>query len=516
MNVAARAMKYRSWLIAVGLASVAMTIWLPTIRPPASVFAAESHQLAAESHQLAADSHDQNGDDNRNQWHPPLTITNPYLARPNAQYGSLSLSSVAADAPPLYRLPGLDEELAVVSNDEDEVAPTESDSESTTSAQASITDSPVPCATIADSTEKHDMAIAANDDILPISAAPSDAASTQSPMQLQSVAATSVAATNGTTFSATSAELVPYMPVAAGLSAQQLPAVQRAYALAQRGSLYAAETEFVQVLRRIAQAKDADEGYDDHSRSLAAGLRALDEADDFAPSGVQLEAEMNVAVTASSHRTPVLRGCEETTLPQEAIAQYHCYARQQLGEAVAGEQAGSMALHGLGKVYCRLAEEAPNDARSERKAMTMFLAALDAGPQNHLAANEVGVLLSRGGHQLEAAAMFRRAIDVSPSSTAYHNLAVAEQKLGQREQATADGQYGDLLAARERSTGAVSRSLGIRWVSPQELAGVAQPQPLPPSQAASPMLASRTQTPLGPSRGQASAQPTHTPSARWW
>ena len=205
-------------------------------------------------------------------------------------------------------------------------------------------------------------------------------------------------------------------------------------------------------------------------------------------------------------------------LPQEAIAEYHCYARKQLGDAVAGEQAGSMALHGLGKVYSRLAEEVPNDARSERKAMTMFLAAIDAGPQNHLAANEVGVLLSRGGHQAEAAAMFRRAIDVAPNSTAYRNLAVAEQKLGQTGQAAADGQYGNLLAARERSVGAVSRSLGIKWVTPQELADVAQPQPLPPSQATSPMLVRRPQTPLGPSRGTAStsAQPTHTPNARWW
>ena len=201
--------------------------------------------------------------------------------------------------------------------------------------------------------------------------------------------------------------------------------------LAQRGSLYAAQTEFIQVLRRIAQAKDADEGYDDHSRALAAGLRALDEADDFAPSGVQLEAEMNVAVTVSSHRTPVLRDCSADVLPQEAIAQYHCYAQQQLAIAVEGEQAGSMALHGLGKVNCRLAEETPNDSRHDRKAMTMFLAALDAGPQNNLAANEVGVLLSRDGHQAEAAAMFKRAIDLAPSSTAYRNLAVAEQKLGQ-------------------------------------------------------------------------------------
>lgn len=430
-------------------------------------------------------------------WHPPLTIENPYITPPSvADQHPLSGYAVDPNAPPIYRLPNLDEVVAAAPVPEDEDDAELADDEPTPS---------------------NETPLVATNDITPIPAAPTDeqseiiAPDVPAPVQQASQPSTPAAM-----FSASSAELVPYMPVTAGLSAQLLPSVQRAYALAQRGSLYAAQTEFIQMLRQIAQAKDADEGYDDHSRALAAGLRALDEADDFAPSGVQLEAEMNVAVTASSHRTPVLGGCAGDVLPQEAIAQYHCYARQKLAQAVDGEQAGSMALHGLGKVYCRLAEEAPNDSRHQRKAMTMFLAALDAGPQNHLAANEVGVLLSRGGHQTEAEVMFKRSIDLAPNSTAYRNLAVCEQKLGQLDHATADGQYADQLAVRERSAGAVSRSLGVRWVTPQELAGVAQPQPLPPSQIASPIVASRTAAPLGPARGPANAQPTHAPNVRWW
>jgi tetratricopeptide (TPR) repeat protein len=347
---------------------------------------------------------------------------------------------------------------------------------------------------------------ASNDDILRSSGEP---VADSSPSQTKPPA-------DGPSFFTNNADMVPYMPVSAGLSAQLLPNVQRAYALAQRGSLYAAQTEFIQILRRIAQAKDADEGYDDHSRALAAGLRAIDEADDFAPAGVQLEAEMNVPITVSSHRTPILRDSADNVLPQEAIAEYHCYAEQQLARAVDGEQAGSMALHGLGKVYCRLTEESPNDARHTRKAMTMFLAALDAGPQNQLAANEVGVLLARNGHHAEAAAMFRRAIDLAPTGTAYHNLAACEEQLGQRGQAAADNQYGDQLSARERAAGSVSRSLGVRWVTPQELAGVAQPQPLPPAQRSTPVLASRAVTPLGPAATPPANQPTHAPNSRWW
>src|SRR6185369_2547022 len=56
----------------------------------------------------------------------------------------------------------------------------------------------------------------------------------------------------------------PYPPTTAELTNQLLPAVQRGYNLAQRGAFFAARTEFVQVLRRVAQAKDAASGTDEH------------------------------------------------------------------------------------------------------------------------------------------------------------------------------------------------------------------------------------------------------------
>ena len=92
-----------------------------------------------------------------------------------------------------------------------------------------------------------------------------------------------------TTGKASSAASLAVPATSGGLTAQLLPAVQRGYNLAQRGAFYAARTEFIQVLRRVAQAKDATSGTDEHSRELAAGLRAMDEADDFVPAGAQLE-----------------------------------------------------------------------------------------------------------------------------------------------------------------------------------------------------------------------------------
>jgi tetratricopeptide (TPR) repeat protein len=271
-----------------------------------------------------------------------------------------------------------------------------------------------------------------------------------------------------------------YTPTTAELTSQLLPAVQRGYALAQRGALFAAQTEFVQVLRRVAQAKDAAGNSEDHSRALAAGLRALDEAADFAPHGTQLEGEVNVWLVASSHRTPVLEYHDSNVSLHEASALYHAFAERQLAWAVAGEQAGSMALHGLGKINARLAELSDNDVKHVRTATAMFSAALAARPDNHLAANELGVLLCKTGRPSEAAPLFEQAIDFAPSATAYHNLAVAQGKLGMHGQSAANEQEAQRLAVLERAAGAVSQRVGVRWVAPGDMARVAQPAPLAP------------------------------------
>lgn len=274
---------------------------------------------------------------------------------------------------------------------------------------------------------------------------------------------------------------LPYTPTVAELSQRMLPSVRHGFEMARRGAVYAAQAEFIKVLRRIAAAKDAQDGHDDHCRALAAGLRALDEADDFMPVGTQLEAEIDVTVVASSHRTAELLGHQART-PHEMVAWYHDFARRELGRSVVGERAGSMALYGLGKVHNRLALDSDEVLRHERKAMTLFLAALEAGPDNHLAANEVGVLLARGGRPAEAAAMFRRAIDAAPSSTAYHNLAMVERKLGQFAQADANERYAAELAARDRAAGLISQNKGIQWVAPQQMSPAAPP-PMPAAQA---------------------------------
>jgi tetratricopeptide (TPR) repeat protein len=267
----------------------------------------------------------------------------------------------------------------------------------------------------------------------------------------------------------------PYTPTTAELTSQMLPAVQRGFGLARRGALYAARTEFVQVLRRVAQAQDAAADTGKHSRALAAGLRALDEAEDFVPAGVQMEAELDVRTAASSHRTSVLPEEPEEVSPFEAVALYHSFAQEQLKEAVAGEQAGSMALYGLGTIYAQLAQRNDDDVQLTRGAMTMYSAALSACPNNHLAANELGVLVCRAGRADEAAALFEQTINFAPSAIAYHNLAMAQQRIGLVGPAAANELESQRLAALERSRGEVSRRAGVQWVTPDEMARASQP-----------------------------------------
>ncbi len=275
-----------------------------------------------------------------------------------------------------------------------------------------------------------------------------------------------------------SAGIVPiaaFPPTNANLTEQMLPAVQRGFAMARRKALYAAKTEFVQVLRRIAQANDAATNSTMHSAALASGLRTIDEAEDFMPGGVQLEGDIDVRMIASTHRTDVLPAGTQPISPYEAVALYHGYAQQRLEEAVAHEQAGSMALHGLGVVHSQLADREDGDVRLSRYSMTMYSAALGVCPNNHLAANELGVIVYRSGRPAEAVGLFQQAIDFAPSAIAYHNLAMAQQRLGLAGQAAANESESQRLAAKERSRGEVSQRTGVRWVTPEELKNTSPP-----------------------------------------
>lgn len=293
-------------------------------------------------------------------------------------------------------------------------------------------------------------------------------------------------------------DLLAFSPSVAEISQKMLPEVRSAFELMQHGATHAAHARFIDLLRRIAEAKDVEAMTERHSRSLDEGLMALDEADDFMPAG-GITPNLELASIAATHETPMLKVHQSRyTLPHEAVALYHRFAQQKLGAAVAGEQAGSMALHGLGKIHARWAEIENEPLSDTRHSMTMYRAALVAHPRNHLAANELGVLLARAGRYEQAATSLEWAAQLAGTATIYRNLAVVQNNRGEKALAANARAQSERLALLERTSGEVSRRHGVQWVAPQDMARVSDsdqptPQPAPTATAEKPVTAAPKQ-----------------------
>jgi tetratricopeptide (TPR) repeat protein len=256
--------------------------------------------------------------------------------------------------------------------------------------------------------------------------------------------------------------------------------------LAERGAYFAARQEFLQVLRMIARARDAKMDNPIHLRALAEGLRAMDEAEDFVPRGTVLEANIDLKMITSSHRTSLRRMSPESDeskdqspeteesmiespesgqlMPQQYISRYFHYAQLRLSEAVAGEPSGSMALHALGKVTHHQAELEPERyPLAHRRAFTYQQAALLAHGQNHLAAHELGVLLADSGHYIEAQRLLLEVASRQPHPTVYRNLAKVQIKLGNLQLAEAN-----MRLAEQQANPEDQKDRLVRWISPAE------------------------------------------------
>jgi hypothetical protein len=241
--------------------------------------------------------------------------------------------------------------------------------------------------------------------------------------------------------------------------------ISAAYALSQRGAAYAAREELIGVLRLISQAKDARDETRTRTESLAAGLRALEEAEDFVPRGSQLEAEMRLDVICAAHRTPLARELNLTaSLPAKMMERYHRYAQIKLAVAVAGEPAGSMALYSLGKLNSLLAAtEGEQHPLAIREAVAFQQAALLAHNENFMAAHELGVLLAETGHFHEAEHMLVQVAAERPNAVAFRNLARVQEALGNHTAAQLCQSEAARLAGQGRGP-----KPNVSWVSPHE------------------------------------------------
>jgi hypothetical protein len=299
--------------------------------------------------------------------------------------------------------------------------------------------------------------------------------------------------------------------------------VRTGFGLAERGAFFAARSEFVQSLRLLSQALDVQHGTSRHSQALAAGMRALDEAEDFVPRGSRLEADLDLPMLIAGHRTPVLKEANVKELsPLVAQQRYYSYAQEQLGIAAAGEPAGSMALHGLGKIHSVIAAQpAPAIFAAEPKALVFQQAALLTDSRNYLAANELAVLLARNGYLQSARTLLQRSVAASPQPAAWHNLAVVHRYLGEKQLSALAEQESAAAAERmaTKNHGAVSAQ--IRWVDPETFAASSRPatdvsNPVSPTAAElptgqSPSWSQSTSSPRGDVKPAAATSPAFKP-----
>ncbi len=257
--------------------------------------------------------------------------------------------------------------------------------------------------------------------------------------------------------------------------------VRNAFVLAGRGAVYAARAELVATLRMVSQALDAQAASTGRSKALAAGLLALNEADDFTPADGQFGSHVDLRHVISGHRTAVLKDAvlkdaeTESLTSLLAAQQYYTFAQEQLAIAGGRLPAASLALFGLGKLQtAQSAQGSDANTSAIAKAMVFQQAALLVESRNFLAANELGVLLARVGQWSDARQVLRRGVTMHPQAELWKNLATVHQRLGethlahlaQREAERATMQTGNPQADPRLDDGGGF----VRWVSPQRFA----------------------------------------------
>lgn len=250
---------------------------------------------------------------------------------------------------------------------------------------------------------------------------------------------------------------------------------RRGFELAGRRAYFSARAEFLSGVRLIAEGLDQYERSHRHSEALTRGLTALEEADDFLAVRSGAGEIFDLRAVASGHTTPVLAGDHlERLTAMEAMQRYLTYAQEQLAVACGEETAGSMALHGLGKLYAAMGEDPALGLKAApSKALVFYQAALLVDPYNFMAANDLGVLLARGGWYEEAQAALSHSLRVCSHPVGWRNLAIVYRQMGQYDLALAAAQQWRRLRQQEPSPlhpQAQSAEVVVQWVPPERFA----------------------------------------------
>lgn len=276
--------------------------------------------------------------------------------------------------------------------------------------------------------------------------------------------------------------------------------VARGLDLAQRGASYTARAEFLAALQLSASALDQQRQTSAHSRAIAHGLQALEEAADFAP---VITAARTPRSIIESHHTPHGDALDEDALPGEYMQSYLSYAQKQFAAGAGDLQPAASALYALGKLEMQ-SPAADIGSIATARAAVYFQAALEVNPQHALAANELGVLLARSGRLAEAKAALVHSVRVGPQAVAWRNLAVVHWNLGETDLANRAIWEASQLAARAAGGPGGAQPQVAAHVNGQNETAALHVQWLDPAAFAS-TSNSATQTPVAMTAAAASA-----------
>jgi polysaccharide export outer membrane protein len=247
--------------------------------------------------------------------------------------------------------------------------------------------------------------------------------------------------------------------------------------LANRGACFAARAELTTALRRLSQGLDARQQSTSHGRALARGFQAIEEAADFLARTSSAEREADPAARAEAeNRFAVLQASAGAEIsPFEAARRQAALAEKALVEGVAAAPMAAEPLRDLGKIYEILAQQQAVDACSaELMAIAFYRAALTVAPAYHQSANDLGVLLARGGHLAEARSALEYSLSLDRHPAVAKNLAVVYRELGQTELAD------QVQREAERTHAATPEELApgaVQWVDPATLAHLSGQMP---------------------------------------
>ncbi len=277
----------------------------------------------------------------------------------------------------------------------------------------------------------------------------------------------------------------PAAPALSAMTASEMQSVmrladehtRRGFALGSRGALYSARSEFLNCLRLVAQALDAAQQTTAHVQSLNAGLRALDESDDFIPRDGKVNGSMNVSGVAATHETPLLQNLSGDVPALIALQRYYNFAQQHLASSVQGYPSGSLALHGLAKLYSVIGARQPGSiVAAEPKAIVLEQAAVAADPKNFMAANDLAVLLVRYGRTAEARTLLQNSVSTYGQPENWNNLADLHEQLGEKDLAMlarrAAQDAAQKMTGRRGAEGGASDGVPqVDWVKPDVFRG---------------------------------------------